>query len=104
MHGAEAQAEAQILGIAQPALNAPATAVVPGQLLGGGIGAAGRKAPGLLHTPVLNTDHGSHRIRSAVTAAPRSTRAPPPARTQAAAVRVSPVVAVTAMLPRKRMT
>ena len=40
----------------------------------------------------------------AVTAAPRKVRARPPAPTQSAAARVSPSVAVTAMLPRKRMT
>src|SRR3984957_2411769 len=62
MHRAHTHAEAQILGIAQGALNAPATAVVVDQLLGGGIGAAGGQTPGVLHVRVLNADHGSHRI------------------------------------------
>jgi hypothetical protein len=62
MHRAEARAEAQILGTAQPELNAPATAVVSGQLLRGGIGTAGCQAPGLLDVLLLNADHDRHRI------------------------------------------
>jgi hypothetical protein len=41
---------------------------------------------------------------AAVTVAPRSVRARQPTPTQSAAARASPLVALTAMLPRRRMT
>src|SRR5271157_5000337 len=62
MNRAHAHAEARILGVAQPTLDAPALAVEAHQFFGSRVGAAGGQTPGLFHLLVLRAQHGPHLI------------------------------------------
>src|ERR1700712_3723009 len=103
MHCPHAHAEADVLAVAEATFDAPPLGVEVDQFPRGPVGGAGGQAPGLLHAFGLHTTLPTG-WPTAVTAAPRSTRARPPAPTHSAAARASPSAAVTVMLPRKRMT
>src|SRR5271166_4270026 len=62
MNRAHAHAEAPILGVAQPTLDAPALAVEAHQFFGSRVGAAGGQTPGLFHLLVLHAQHRPHLI------------------------------------------
>ena len=59
------------------------------------LGAAGGKAPGLLHRFVLHAQHATDLVAFGGHQGVAQTRARPPRPTQAAAVRISPSAAVT---------
>src|SRR3954462_2995840 len=58
---AHAHAEARVLGISEPALDAPAPGVELDEVNGWWVGAAGQ-APGLLHGLGLHADDGGHGV------------------------------------------
>ena len=62
MDRSHAHAEARILGVSQPALDAPALAVEAHQSPRSCAGAAGGQTPGLFHLLVLHAQHGPHLI------------------------------------------
>ena len=62
MHRSHPHAEAEVLGVAQTALDLPSLAVEVDQRLGGFIGGAGGQAPRLFHVLRLHADHGGDLI------------------------------------------
>ena len=103
MHRSEPHAEAEILCVAETALDLPTPGIQVDQGPRGFVGGAGGQAPRLFHALRPHADHGGDRIRLG---GDRSTAQGSRATAGANPIgrgRVSPSVAVTAVLPQ-RMT